>query len=39
MLFAKDVLRARMRVDEMTHNRQTPAFKGGLQGVTNTKED
>jgi CIC family chloride channel protein len=39
MLSAKDVLRARMRVDEITHNRQTPAFKGGLQSITNTKED
>jgi CBS domain containing-hemolysin-like protein len=39
MLSAKDVLRARLRVDEVSYAQQGREMKSGLQGITNTKED
>jgi CIC family chloride channel protein len=36
MLSVKDVLRARLRVDEVSHARQGREVKSGLQGITNT---
>jgi chloride channel protein, CIC family len=38
MLSAKDVLRARIRVDEVSHAQQSRELKTGLQRITNTKE-
>jgi len=39
MLSARDVLRARMRVDEIALEKRVPDFKTGLQAITNNKED
>ena len=39
MLSARDVLRARTRVDEVSHAQQSRELKTGLQRITNTKEE
>jgi CBS domain containing-hemolysin-like protein len=38
ILSARDVLRARIRVEESARARQTGNLKTGLQAITNTKE-